>query len=151
MKSLENRYYHYRSLYLRGGSLRRYFCDKMYFITQVLHSCEIPLSVQIGKNIKFGHRGIGIVIHKDAVIGDNVQIMQNVTIGAKGGFAPVIQNGVLIGAGAVVLGKVMIGANAIIGANAVVTKDVLPDSIVIGVPAKELSYNSVSMKEVKNN
>lgn len=110
--------------------------EKRYFITQIIHSCDIRLCIQIGNNVKFGHRGIGIVIHKDAVIGDNVIIMQNVTIGAKNGFAPVIGNNVLIGAGAVLLGNVKIGDGAVIGANAVVLKDVECGMIAVGIPAE---------------
>lgn len=134
MKTLENRWYHYKALYIRGGVLRR-FAEVRYYFTQIVHSCEIPLQVKIGQNVKFGHRGIGIVIHRDTIIGDNVHIMQNVTIGAKEGAAPIIGNNVLIGAGAVILGSVTIGDGSTVGANAVVTKSVENDSIVCGVPA----------------
>lgn len=89
----------------------------------------------MGRNIKFGHRGIGIVIHKDTIIGDNVHVLQNVTIGAKDGAAPIIGNNVLIGAGAVILGGITIGDGSIVGANAVVTKNVETGSIAYGVPA----------------
>lgn len=134
MRSLENCWYHYSSIYQRGG-VRRRIAERMYFIIQVIHACEIPLEVKIGQNVKFGHRGIGTVIHKDAVIGDNVHIMHNVTIGAKDGFAPIIGNNVLIGAGAVILGNVTVGDGASVGANAVVTKNVESGSVVYGVPA----------------
>ena len=134
MKTLENRWYHYKAMYIRGGVYCR-FAERRYYFTQIVHSCEIPLQIKIGRNVKFGHRGIGIVIHKDVIIGDNVQIMQNVTIGAKDGAAPIIGNNVLIGAGAVILGGVTIGEGSTIGANAVVIKSVENGSIVCGVPA----------------
>lgn len=133
MKTLENRWYHYKALYVRGGVRR--FAEVRYYFTQIVHSCEIPLQVKIGQNVKFGHRGIGIVIHRDTIIGDNVHIMQNVTIGAKEGAAPIIGNNVLIGAGDVILGNVTIGDGSTVGANAVVTKSVENASIVCGVPA----------------
>lgn len=137
MQTLEKRWYHYNALYKHGG-LARMIAERLYFIVEVFHACEIPLQVNIGKNIRFGHRGIGIVIHKDCVIGDDVWIMQNVTLGAKGGHAPVIGNNVLIGAGAVILGGVIIGDRAIIGANAFVNRNVESDDIVGGIPAKSI-------------
>lgn len=134
MKTLEDRWYHYKAMYVWGGVLRK-FAERRYFFTQIVHACDIPLQIKIGQNIKFGHRGIGIVIHKDTIIGDNVHIMQNVTIGAKEGAAPIIGNNVLIGAGAVILGNVTIGDDSIVGANAVVTKNVEKGSVVYGIPA----------------
>ncbi len=77
----------------------------------------------------------GIVIHGDTVIGHRVTIMQQVTLGAKDRgvhAAPVIEDGVYIGAGAKVLGAVRIGRGAVIGANAVVTRDVPPHCTVVG-------------------
>ena len=77
----------------------------------------------------------GIVIHGDTVIGHRVTIMQQVTLGAKDRgvhAAPVIEDDVYIGAGAKVLGAVRVGRGAIIGANAVVTRDVPPHCTVVG-------------------
>lgn len=141
MQTLENRWYFYSKLYNRGGTFVKFICEKLFFITQLLHACEIPLQTKIGSNVKFGHRGIGVVIHKDCVIGDNVWIMQNVTIGGKNGFVPIIGDNVFIGAGAVILGNVTIGNGARIGANAVVTKNVDCGDTVIGVPAKKIKHD----------
>jgi serine O-acetyltransferase len=79
----------------------------------------------------------GIVIHPDAVIGPNCLIFQQVTIGqgSKPG-APVIEGHVDIGAGAKILGGIKIGEHSIIGANAVVVKDVPKYSVAVGVPAQ---------------
>jgi serine O-acetyltransferase len=77
----------------------------------------------------------GIVIHSAAVLGDGMVILHQVTIGARNidDRAPVIENGVFIGAGAKVLGGIRVGQGSIIGANAVVTRDIPPGSTVIGV------------------
>jgi serine acetyltransferase len=78
----------------------------------------------------------GITIHHSVALGENVVIMPHVTIGSyhytKWGQAPIIEDDVYIGAGAVVLGAVTIGRGARIGANAVVTKDVPPGKTVVG-------------------
>ena len=95
----------------------------------------------IGENTVFYHHGAGCVVHENAIIGENCRIFGNVTIGARWSLnrndphLPVIGDNVLIGAGAVVLGNVKIGNNAIIGANAVMTQDVPPDALAVGVPA----------------
>ena len=75
MKSLEKSWYKYLSFYTRGGVLR-YLGEKIYFFLLRLFIAVRYLFSQIGSNIKFGHRGIGIVIHEKSVIGDNVHIMQ---------------------------------------------------------------------------
>jgi len=106
---------------------------------RVILSCFIPYEVKIGKNAHFGHLGLGIVLHRDAVIGDNVRIDQHVTIGGRvGEGAPIIGNNVRIGAGAKVLGGISIGDNVQIGANAVVLINVPNNSTAVGVPAKVL-------------
>lgn len=77
----------------------------------------------------------GIIIHSKARIGQRVVIMQQVTIGGRNlgiNEAPIIEDDVYIGAGARILGNVRVGHNAVIGANAVVTKDVPPGATVVG-------------------
>ena len=111
-----------------------------YLIQQILRfgfCCFIPYSARIGKDIHFSHLGMGIVIHKNAVIGNNVIIDQHVTIGGRvGPNVPVIGDNVRIGAGAKVLGGVKIGNYAKIGANAVVIRDVPDKATAVGVPAR---------------
>ncbi|MCD4781118.1 MAG: serine acetyltransferase [Candidatus Omnitrophica bacterium] len=99
--------------------------------------CFIPYETKIGQNVHLAHMGMGIVIHKESVIGNNVQINQHVTIGGRvGPGAPIIGNNVIIGAGAKVLGNITLGDNVNIGANAVVITDVPINSTAVGVPAR---------------
>ncbi|PRD46813.1 serine O-acetyltransferase [Sphingobacterium haloxyli] len=104
---------------------------------RVTCSADIPPNVKIGKGTVLKHNGLGVVLHEKAVIGENVTIMHNVTIGGRNGRgAPTIENNVFIGSGACILGNINIGENAMIGANAVVIKDVLANTVVGGVPSK---------------
>jgi len=87
----------------------------------------------------FAHGGIGVVLHPDCKIGERVMIGQGVTIGGTfGSGTPIVGSDVWIGPGVRILGDVTIGSNCIIGANAVVTRDVPDNSVVGGVPAKLL-------------
>ena len=100
-------------------------------------AADIPINALLEGGLYIPHP-TGIVIHHDAKIGPNCLIHQNVTIGMVGKVPglPIIEGGVDIGAGAKILGPIRIGHHAKIGANAVVTKDVPPNSIAVGVPAK---------------
>jgi serine O-acetyltransferase len=107
-------------------------------LNRMLFSISLPPSVAVGRNVTFGYQGLGIVVHRHAVIGSNVIVAPNVVIGGRGGQAgaPVIEDEVLIGAGACVLGPVTIGRRAQIGANAVVMTDVPAGATAVGVPAR---------------
>lgn len=102
----------------------------------------ISAQAEIGEGTVFYHHGVGCVVHQNCKIGRNCKIFGNVTLGCKwtnnekAGEPPTIGDNVLIGAGAVVLGKIHVGDNSIIGANAVVLLDVPPNSIAVGNPAK---------------
>lgn len=100
---------------------------------------DIHPAARIGKGIMFDH-ATGIVIGETAVVGDNVSIMQSVTLGGTGKEAgdrhPKVGNGVLIGAGAKILGNITVGDCAKIGAGSVVLKDVPARTAVAGVPAQ---------------
>ncbi len=102
---------------------------------------DIHPAAKIGKGIMFDH-ATGIVIGETAVVEDNVSIMQSVTLGGTGkehgDRHPKVRSGVLISAGAKVLGNIEIGECAKVGAGSVVLKDVAPRTTVAGVPAREI-------------
>ncbi len=110
----------------------------LHVLARNFYGIELPFSAKIGRRVTFEHQG-GIVIHGNASIGDDCVIRQGVTLGIKSMndlvSAPVLGNGVSVGAGAVILGGVKVGDNAQIGANAVVTKDVPAGMTAVGVPA----------------
>ncbi|MFH1541882.1 MAG: serine O-acetyltransferase [bacterium] len=107
-------------------------------ISRLLTLIEIHPGAKIGNKFFIDH-GNGVVIGATAVIGDNVVIYQGVTLGGtgheKGKRHPTIGNNVVIGAEAIILGNINIGDNARIGAGAVVTRSVPPDTTVVGNPS----------------
>ena len=108
--------------------------------SQVLTGIDLPCEVTIGKRFRIDHFG-DIIISGDAVIGDDVLIRNGVTIGLQrrdDPGSPVIGNRVEIGCGAKILGKIHIGDDVLIGANAVVVKSVPANHIAVGVPARFL-------------
>ncbi len=104
----------------------------------LLYNCFIPYTCKIGKGTTFGYKGMGVVIHSRAVIGENCVIAQQVTVGgrSKQEGVPQIGNNVYIGCGAKVLGDITIGDDVVIGAGAVVIQSVESGCAVAGVPAK---------------
>ncbi len=103
----------------------------------------IPLQTSIGKGSFITYHGGGVVINKQAVIGENCRIRQHVTIASNNEGAPTIGNNVQIGAGAVIVGKIYIGNNVKIGANAVVLSDLPDNCTAVGMPAKPVKFNDV--------
>jgi serine O-acetyltransferase len=108
------------------------------FINLLVFSSVIPPQAKIGRNVTVAYKGIGVVVHKNTIIGDKVCIGQGVTLGrkVKKDEAPTIGNNVYIATGAKVLGNIKIGNNVIIAANSVVIDDIPSNSIVGGIPAK---------------
>lgn len=107
-------------------------------VSQVLTGIDLPCEVRVGRRFRIDHFG-DIIISGDTVMGDDVLLRNGVTIGLKSREepgSPVIGNRVEIGAGAKILGRIRIGNDVVIGANAVVIRDVPSDSIAVGVPAR---------------
>ena len=128
------------ALYLKHiPVLPKVFYRLIYFV----NNCHLHYQTEVGEGTTLAYGGIGVVIHKDAVIGKNCVIESNVTIGGRNNIpsAPVIGDNVFIGTGARILGDVHVGSNSIIGANAVVLHDVPERCSVAGVPAKILHEN----------
>jgi putative colanic acid biosynthesis acetyltransferase WcaB len=98
---------------------------------------DIPDSTKIGKGFNVYH-GQGLVINAQTVIGNNVIVRQNTTIGNahKNGGSPIIKDNVDIGANSVIIGDIIIGSNSVIAAGSIVIKDVEPNTIVAGNPAR---------------
>jgi serine O-acetyltransferase len=103
------------------------------------YGIELPWSVRLGRGVVFEHQS-GIVIHGLSKIGDGCIIRQNVTLGNRhldrNDDAPELGEAVNVGAGAKILGAVLIGDGAVIGANAVVLDDVRSRTTVVGIPAR---------------
>lgn len=121
-------------------NMRLFFIARL--ISQVsrgLTGIEIHPGARIGKGFFIDH-GMGVVIGETAIVGDDVLIYQGVTLGGagleKGKRHPTIGNNVVIGTGAKILGNITVGDNSYVGANAVVIKDVPPNSTVVGVPGR---------------
>jgi len=104
---------------------------------------EIHPGAKIGEDVFIDH-GMGVVIGETAVVGNNVLLYHGVTLGGIGGDKgskrhPTLEDDVVVGSGAKVLGPVRIGKGAKIGANAVVLKDIPPYTTAVGIPARILT------------
>ncbi len=110
-----------------------------------LNGVEIHPGATIGRRVFIDH-GMGVVIGETAEIGDDCTLYHGVTLGGtswnKGKRHPSLMPGVVVGAGAKILGPITIGANARIGSNAVVVKDVPQDATAVGIPARILDSNA---------
>lgn len=100
---------------------------------------ELHWALEAGKGLRIYH-GYCLVIHPETRIGKGVTLRHCVTLGNKGEFGgvPDLQDGVEVGAHAIIVGPITVGRNSIIGAGAVVTKDVPPDTVVVGNPGRFL-------------
>lgn len=130
-------------LYTRGWFLAARLCSHA---ARMVTGVEIHPGAQIGRRLVIDH-GMGVVIGETAVVGDDVYIYHAVTLGGtsseRGKRHPTIGNGVIIGAGAKVLGDILIADNARVGANAVVVRAVPPGVTVVGIPARPVDRDPV--------
>ena len=128
-------------------------------LSRFLTGIEIHPKAKIGKNLFIDH-GMGVVIGETSEIGDNVTIYHMVTLGGISPSInsddqrdtkrhPTLMDNVVVGSGAQILGPVVVGKNAKIGANAVVTKDVQENSVMVGIPAKNVRESSLDDKTFK--
>lgn len=110
----------------------------------IVHSSAISYKVKIGKGSFFNHKGFGVLINDNVVIGENCKIGNNVSIVGQGPYknAPIIKDHVYIGPGAVIQGPVIIENNVIVAPNAVVTKSVPENALVAGIPAKIIGWTN---------
>jgi serine O-acetyltransferase len=122
------------------------------WISQIMRNItgiEIHPGATIGKNFFIDH-GMGVVIGETAEVGDDVTLYHGVTLGGtslqKTKRHPTIEDHVVIGAGAKVLGAITIGAHSRIGANAVVVKSAPPQSVIVGVPGQIVLRDQASQK-----
>ena len=122
--------------YLKGHYFRARFISQR---SRHRTGIEIHPGAQIGEDLFIDH-GAGVVIGETTVIGDNCTLYQGVTLGGtgkeQGKRHPTLGNGVIVSAGATVLGSFTIGDNSKIGAGSVVLNEVPPGSTVVGIPGK---------------
>ena len=124
--------------------------------SRFLTGIEIHPNAKIGKNLFIDH-GMGVVIGETSDIGDNVTIYHMATLGGSAPSInsdnqrnikrhPTLKENVVVGSGAQILGPVVVGKNSKIGANAVVTKDVPENAVMVGIPAKNVGTASEEFK-----
>lgn len=125
----------------------------IYGFNRIVFGVVLPPTVRVGKGVVLGYSGLGTVIHARAVIGNRVVIGAGITIGGKSPHyeVPVIEDDVDIGAGARILGPIRVGRGAVVGANAVVVKDVPAGAVVAGVPARVIRMRDDLHSDGKNN
>jgi len=127
--------------------------------SRFLTGIEIHPRAKVGKNLFIDH-GMGVVIGETSDIGNNVTIYHMATLGGISPSInsnnqrntkrhPTLMDNVVVGSGAQILGPIVIGKNAKIGANAVVTKDVPENAIMVGIPAKNVGVSSIDDKTFK--
>lgn len=103
-----------------------------------LMGAELPRNVRAGHALRLPHGGRGVIVHPSVDIGRDVTLYHRVTLGVRNGQqGPRIGDGVYIGAGATVIGPIVVGERARIGAGAVVLADVSAGALAVGVPARE--------------
>ncbi|MBL8487979.1 MAG: serine O-acetyltransferase [Rhodocyclaceae bacterium] len=123
----------------------RYAARFLSFLARALTNVDIHPGARIGRRFFIDH-GAGVVIGETAEIGDDVTLYHGVTLGGtswnRGKRHPTVDDGVVIGAGAKVLGPIRIGAGCRVGANSVVVKDVPADCTVVGIPGRIIPRRS---------
>lgn len=140
-------------IWRRGGRLPSRLLDRL---ARALTGCVVPGSATVGPGCALAYGGIGVVIHKDAVIGSGVLIGQGITLGAKEGYAsseplpsPRIGDNCYLAAGCRIIGGIQVGDDSIVATNAVVIADVPRGSIVAGVPARVVGQTPADYRAIR--
>jgi serine O-acetyltransferase len=124
--------------------LARPFVALLQKLLEVITGISLPPQCEIGEGLYIGHYG-SIIVARDSRIGHNCSLAQNVTIGVAGTCdnrgAPVIGNRVFIGAHSIIVGRITVGDDAVICAGAVVNRSVPARAVVMGNPARVVSYD----------
>lgn len=127
----------------------RYPARLLAFVSRMFTNIDIHPGATIGRRFFIDH-GAGVVIGETAVIGDDVTLYHGVTLGGttwnKGRRHPTLMDGVMVGAGAKVLGAITLGRNVRIGANSVVVADVPDDRSVVGIPGRIVAREQRSVQ-----
>ena len=112
------------------------------YLTEVITNVEIPANVCIGRGLVIFHGG-PVLINGRACIGERISLRPGVVIGGDydGKGAPTLGDNIDIGVGAKIIGEIVLGNNIMVGANAVVTKSFPVNSVLVGVPARNISKN----------
>ncbi|WP_395666736.1 serine O-acetyltransferase [Methylocella sp.] len=111
------------------------------FAARFLTNVDIHPGARIGERFFIDH-GACVVVGETAIIGDDVTLYHGVTLGGSswspGKRHPTLEDGVLVGAGAKILGNITVGARARVGANSVIIEDVAPEATVVGIPGRQV-------------
>lgn len=120
----------------------------LYRRARTVYGIELPYTVKLGRRVVIEHQG-AIVIHGYSEIGDECILRQGVSLGNKNldrpFDAPKLGKRVNVGAGAKLIGAIVVGDNAVIGANSVVTSDVAAGEVVVGIPARPIKKANLSV------
>ena len=123
---------------LQASTATRPLARAIELALRLVLAATLPSETKIHRTVHFGHSALGVVLNRLCVIEEHCLIGSHVVLGGNGPLrgAPYIEAFATIHAGAKVIGPVRIGRGAVIGVNAVVTKDIPPFSVAVGVPAR---------------
>ncbi|MEW5756119.1 MAG: serine O-acetyltransferase [Pseudomonadota bacterium] len=125
----------------------RYAARLLAYLSRAISNIDIHPGATIGRRFFIDH-GAGVVIGETAIVGDDVTLYHGVTLGGtswnKGRRHPTLGNGVMVGAGAKILGAITVGDGVRVGANSVVHRDVAPGKTVVGIPGKAVNTESIA-------
>ncbi len=142
----------YRVAHWLHGRKVPFFPRAMMQVARFVTGIEIHPGARIGKRLFIDH-GMGVVIGETAVVGDDCLIYHGVTLGGTGKECgkrhPTLGNGVIVGAGAKVIGNITLGDHARVGANSVVLRDVPPHATVVGIPGRVVFIKGEPVEESK--